>query len=259
LSDGTLLASLMDVWREPRLWAVGLVALSSGIVRGFSGFGGALIFIPILGALLGPKSAVPLFYMSDMFTASPWGLRNVVKCQWRELVPLIAGTLVCLPLGARALASVDPTTLRWITAFLVFGMLALLGSGWRYPKPPTPGVSLAVGGTAGFMGGATGITGPLVITYWLGSPASAALVRVNIMVFYAIVSLSMDVVFFLHGFFTWQTVAYAIVAGPSYGLGLIAGARIFRGASDRHYRKAALILIGISSLISLPIFDHILN
>lgn len=259
MTDGLSIAGLGAVFHDPYAWMVALIALVGGVTRGFSGFGGALIFIPLAAALLGPKVAVPLFYMSDMFTASPWGLRKAPHCQWREMAPILAGTLLFLPLGASLLTAVDPVILRWITSFLVLVMLGLLATGWRYPKPPSAPVSFGVGGTAGFMGGATGITGPLIIAYWLGSPAAATLVRINIIVFYAMSSLYSDVIFYLRGFFTWQVVGYALLTGPIYGLGLIGGARLFSGTSDRTYRIAAFVLIAVSSIVSLPIFDGLLK
>ena len=255
MTDGPSLAALAAGVHDPRVWAVAAIAFGGGIIRGFSGFGGALIFIPLVASVLGPRMAVPLFYMSDMFTASPWGLRSARKCNWREMAPILAGAMLLLPFGASILASVDPTMLRWITSMLVLAMLVLLATGWRYPNAPTAPVSFGVGGTAGLMGGATGITGPLIIAYWLGSSASTALVRVNIIVFYAITSLYSDVIFFWRGLFTWQVAGFALVAAPLYGIGLVGGARLFNRTSEKTYRRAALGLIAVSSLISLPIFD----
>lgn len=257
--DAPSLAAISAGLHDPRLWIVAAIALGGGVIRGFSGFGGALIFIPLVAAVLGPRMAVPLFYMSDMFTASPWGLRNVRRCDWRAMAPILAGTMLLLPFGALILASVDPLKLRWITAALVLLMLVLLATGWRYPTAPTAPVSFAVGSTAGLMGGATGITGPLVIAYWLGSPANAALVRVNIIVFYAISSLFTDVIYFWRGLFTWEVVGFAIVSAPLYALGLTVGARLFNRTSEKSYRRAALGLIAASSFISLPLFDGLLR
>ncbi|MDQ1197919.1 hypothetical protein [Agrobacterium sp. SORGH_AS 787] len=42
-----------------------LVALSAGLARGFSGFGAALIFVPLASSVMGPQIAVPLLLVVD--------------------------------------------------------------------------------------------------------------------------------------------------------------------------------------------------
>ena len=40
-------------------------ALAAGLARGFSGFGAALIFVPLASAVVGPQVAVPLLLVVD--------------------------------------------------------------------------------------------------------------------------------------------------------------------------------------------------
>ncbi|HVB88625.1 MAG TPA: sulfite exporter TauE/SafE family protein [Beijerinckiaceae bacterium] len=241
---------------EPRSWLVVAIVLVAGLVRGFSGFGGAQIFIPLVSAVLGPKTAVPLFYLCDMFTSSPYGLRFIRECRWREIAPLVAGSLLMLPIGAWLLRSFNPLALRWAIDILVLAIVALLVSGWRYSRKPRPRTSFAVGIGAGFTGGATGLSGPLVIAYWLGSRADAFTARLNIMVFYSINSLYTDVIYFFEGLFTMQTVVRALLIGPAYAFGLWSGIQLFRRSSDRHYRRIAFTLIALAAVLGMPVFDR---
>jgi uncharacterized membrane protein YfcA len=244
---------------QPTTWYLGAVVFVSGIVRGLSGFGGALIFIPLSAALLGPRKAIAVFYLFDLVSASPYGLMQLPKSNRREVAPMVIAAIVMLPVGAWILKNADPLVLRWAVAAIVAAMLALLISGWRYNGHPTTRTSCLVGLAAGVMGGATGITAPVVIAYWLSSTAAATVIRANIMVFYAIASLSADVVYFFNGLFTFDVVVYALVAWPLYSLGLVLGARVFKGTSDTHYRIAAYVLIAFSLLVSLPLFDRFLR
>lgn len=252
----TIFADLATALAQPRSWFVVMVAIGAGMVRGFSGFGGAQIFIPLASAALEPKAAVPLFYMCDMFTASPYGLRFLRECRWSEIAPLIAGSWLVLPLGALLLRSFDPVAMRWAIDVLVFLIVILLVSGWRYRRRPTPPISFLCGAGAGLTGGATGLSGPLVIAYWLGSGADAVTSRMNIMVFYSMNSLYTDVIYFFEGLFTRATFIHAIFVGPAYGLGLWSGVRLFRGASDKHYRSVAFVLIIAAAAFGSPLFDH---
>jgi len=263
VSDPHTLGSLFtEAWALlllPATWFVGAVVLVSGVVRGFSGFGGALIFIPLTAAILGPAKAVAVFYLFDLVSATPYGYTYFPKCRWREVLPMVIGAALTLPLGAWILSSSDPLVLRWVLAGVVLSMLTVLVTGWRYKGQPTSPVSFGLGLVAGVAGGATGVSGPVVIAYWLSSTAAAAVIRANIMVYYAIASTLTDVIFFLKGLFTWDVVVYALVAWPLYSLGLALGARVFKGSNDAQYRTAAYVLIAVSAFASLPVFDKFIR
>lgn len=248
-----------DVWQLlllPQTWFVACVVLISGVVRGFSGFGGALIFIPLTASILGPKKAVAIFYLFDLVSATPYGYTYFPRANWKEVAPMYVGAFLLLPVGVWVLAHSDPLALRWALSLLVIFMLMLLMSGWRYKGQPTAIASFGVGMIAGFSGGSTGISGPVVIAYWLSSLSTAAVVRANIMVFYALQSTTTDIYLFFRGLFTFDVVVYALVAWPLYSIGLAIGARFFKGASDGFYRSSAYALIALSALVSLPLFDR---
>ena len=69
---------------------------------------------------------------------------------------------------------------------LVLVIVVVLGSGWRYHGRPLLIVTILVGLVAGALGGAVQITGPPVVLFWLSSMASAATVRANFIVFFAL-------------------------------------------------------------------------
>lgn len=257
--DGFSLAAVGEVLSQPWAWFLTVVVAIAGVVRGFSGFGGALIFIPLASAIIGPKLAVPLFFLIDFCTATPYGLKSMPQARMPEVMPMVVGSWIATPFGAWLLASLDPLILRWGTNVLVLAMLGVLISGWRYHEEPKPAVSFLVGLIGGVFGAAAGVSGPVIIAYWLGSRSPATTVRANIMVFYALAALGTDAVYYLRGLFTLETLAYAIFAVPLYGAGLFFGGRVFKGSSDKQYRNAALVLITISALISLPIFSQIFH
>jgi hypothetical protein len=255
LPNGPFFAALATAAADPLVWFVVGVALVSGVVRGFSGFGGALIFVPLASATLGPKIAVPMFYLIDLGSATPYGAMKLPRCDWREVLPMIVGYWVLLPVGAWLLLTIDPLVVRWATEAGVVAVLVLLISGWRYRGAPTPPLSFGAGATAGFLGGSTGVSGPPIIAYWLGSRTDAAKLRDNIMAYYALSSTSTDVAFFIQGLFSWNTAAYSALGWPAYAGGLWIGARLFRGTSDKGFRVAAYALIAISVVLSLPLWD----
>ncbi|MDB5546014.1 MAG: hypothetical protein JWO64_3163 [Hyphomicrobiales bacterium] len=259
MPDGATLAALADTLVHFRTWLLIAVVLIAGVVRGFSGFGGALIFIPMASALLGPRLGVPIFYLVDFCTATPYGLKLIRRANMGAVMPMLIGSWIATPFGAWILANVDPVMLRWATGVMVLAMLGVLASGWRYQAEPMPLVSFGVGLVGGVLGAAAGISGPAIIAYWLGSRSPALVVRANIMVFYAVAALGTDAAYYLRGLFTLETLIYAGLAAPIYAAGLWLGSRVFRGTNDKQYRTAAFVLIAISVLLSLPAVSEYLH
>ena len=256
---GDFLTGLASAAQEPRVWFLIGVSLIGGVVRGFSGFGGALIVIPLSAMAFGPKIAVPMFYLFDLGSATPYGYRSVPKCEWPQIAPMLVGHLIMLPLGTWLLKTMDPTAVRWGMEATVVVMLGLLLSGWRYTGKPNPRLSVVVGAAAGLMGAVAGIAGPPVLAYWLGQKENAAKIRTNIMAYYALSSTAMDVVFIATGLFTWQVFLYALLIWPFYALGLWGGAHLFHKSSDRAFRISAYVLIALAAILSAPVLDRFLK
>jgi uncharacterized membrane protein YfcA len=252
MTDGIALAAFAHVLTETKTWFLVAVVLVAGIVRGFSGFGGALVFIPLASAILGPRLAVPIFYLVDLVTATPYGIKMIKKASMRQITPMLIGSWLAAPAGAWILSNLDPILLRWVTGVTVLVMVAILATGWRYSGEPRPPVSFGVGAAGGVLASATGASGPLIIAYWLGSRADAALIRANIMAFYALAALGTDLVYLVNGLFTLEAVFYAALAAPLYAAGLWLGSRVFKGSSETGYRRAAFALIILTSIVSLP-------
>jgi uncharacterized membrane protein YfcA len=252
-------ADLLHAFTEWKTWFVIAVTLLSGVMRGFSGFGGALIFVPLASAALGPRIAVPTFYLADLGSATPYGLAMMRKCRWDMVGPMLAGSWIGQPLGAAMLQHVDPLFLRWSMAGLVFLMLAILLTGWRFTGEQKTWITFLLGISSGLMGGATGIAGPLVIAYWLSGRGDMAVMRANIMVFYALTSITIDLIYFYKGMFTWDAVFYAAIFWPCYTIGIAVGARLFTIAPEKTFRHVAYAIMAVSALVSMPVFDGLIR
>lgn len=246
---------LFDLWtaeiaRPGFAWVVaGVVA--AGLVRGLSGFGAAMILVPIVSAVLGPAVAVPMLTAVDAMTTAPLLIDASRRCRWREVLPLTAAAICALPVGVAILIYVAPETLRLGISVAILGLVAVIGSGWRYHGAPSMALTLGVGASSGVLGGATGMTGPPVILFWLGGQNEAALVRANINVFFAFMSLAAIVAYWIGGLFTARILASALMLAPLYGASVWFGARGFRHASESGYRRFALALITGIAITSL--------
>ena len=253
--DPQFLSIFTDAVADPRFpIAIGFAALA-GLVRGFSGFGSALIYMPLVSAVYGPLVAAPTLLLIDSICSLPFAIRVMPQCNWREVTPVSIGSAVAAPLGVMALLLVDPLILRWFIAGLVLAALAALVAGWRYQGRPTHAASLGVGALAGFGGGSVQIAAPPLLVFWLGGNNDAVTVRANIMVYFIAQGALSCVMYFYSGLFTAQAITLSLLMGLPFAIALAAGAFWFHGASDTLYRRIAYLIIAFAGLASLPLFD----
>src|SRR5438876_7469255 len=160
------------------------VAFVSGTARGFSGFGSALIFMPLASSMAAPRLVAALLLIIDFVAAAPL-LPNAWKQADRKATAvMVAGALVGVPIGTYFLTRLDPVTTRWIISGFVAALLALLLSGWRYRGKEHASISVGIGGLAGFCRGLAQTGGPPIVGYWLGRPIPSVIARANILLFF---------------------------------------------------------------------------
>jgi len=246
--------SLLDLPAAGYALLIGVVVVA-GLVRGFSGFGAALIFMPVASSLIDPRLAAGVFLFVDAIVALPLVVRGIGVCDWRTVWPAALGGVMLAPLGAWVLAGGDVLVLRWAISLLALALLGLMVSGWRYHGAPNWPISLGVGAGAGFMGGLAQIAGPPVIAYWMSGPAVAAIIRANIIVFFFFTGMASFFSYWANDIFSTETPGFVLMMLPAYGIALFTGAKLFRYASENIFRRIAFVLIGVAAFTSLPIFD----
>jgi uncharacterized protein len=255
MTQPQILSIFANAVADPRFpIALGIAALA-GLVRGFTGFGSALIYMPLVSAVYSPRLAAPTLLLIDTICSLPFAIRAMPQCNWREVTPVTIAGALALPFGVAMLVYLDPLLLRWFIAGLVLFALAALAAGWRYDGKPTITTSLGVGVLAGFGAGAAQIGAPPLLVYWLGGQNSTATVRANIMVYFIMQGMLSILAYMYSALFTAQTVALSVLLGVPFAILLAVGARWFHGASDELYRRVAYVIIAVAGLISLPVFD----
>jgi len=233
-----------------------VIAFVASVSRGFSGFGAALIFMPLAGTVVPPRTAAALLLIIDFACAAPLA-PNAWKLAQRKTVGVMAlGALIGVPVGAWALTRLDPIVTRWIIASLVLVLLALLISGWRYRGKPHPAVAAGVGGLAGLCSGLAQTGGPPIVTFWLGQPIASAVARANIVSYFAISGVFSIASYLANGLLPMDVLRLSLIIGPIYGFGLFLGAHMFGVASETVFRRVCYSLIAIAGVIGLPLLDR---
>ena len=129
------------------------IAFVAGTARGFSGFGAALIFMPLASSLAAPRLVAALLLIIDFVAAAPLVPNAWKHADRKATAIMVSGALIGVPVGTYFLSRLDPLTTRWIISAFVFALLLLLLSGWRYLGKNHPALSIGIGGLSGFCSG----------------------------------------------------------------------------------------------------------
>lgn len=242
-----------------QLFVLFVIAIIAGTARGFSGFGGGLIFVPLASALTSPQAAAPTLLIIDAVMTLGMLPDAFRKANRKEVGVVALGALVGVPAGTLLLALAPSLVLRWCIAGIVLCLLAFLISGWRYHGKPKTGLSIGTGLVAGLFGGIAQLSGPPVVAYWLGGAIPAARVRANLVAYFAISTVITTVSYAGAGLLTLDVLLISCVAGPAYGMGTLLGSRLFGLADERVFRRICLMLIAVAGVVSLPVLDGILR
>jgi uncharacterized protein len=239
--------------------AICAIALISGIARGFSGFGAAMIFMPLASSVADPRLVAPLLLVIDFIAAAPL-LPNAWQQADRKATAVMAlGALVGVPLGTWCLSQFDPVTTRWIISCFVGALLLLLLSGWRYRGKDYPALSVGIGGLAGFCSGLAQTGGPPIVGYWLGRPIASIIARANILLFFGFSDSFSLVSYLAAGLVTSDSIRLGVLVGPVYGIGVWLGSQLFGRASETLFRAICYALIAAAAIVGLPALDHVLR
>lgn len=232
-----------------------IAAFVAGLVRGFSGFGTALVYMPIAAQVLPPVWAVLTIAMMDLVGPIPNIPAAIRQARLRDIGLLVLGTVLALPLGLWALGQVDVALFQVAVSGIALLMLAILMTGLRYRGPVGRGLIFGTGCLAGGCGGLTGVPGPPVILLYMAVPNPAAIVRASTMLYLYAYDLLLVAGLLVMGLFTpVPAVIGAMLVLPNL-IGNVLGAALFRPELEPVYRRVAYGIIAASAIAGLPFWE----
>ena len=223
------------------------IAAIAGIVRGITGFGGAMVMSPPMALLLGPLVAVPVVLLLESLAATPmlWQNRRLVR--GRVIGPILAMACVFVPFGTWILLSVEPQLMRRVIAAVVVVFSLVLLAGIRYTGKQRIATALGLGALSGTMVGATSMGGPPVILYLLAGPDPIDVTRANLTYFVGGISFAGVAMLALNGVLGASGLLLAAVLAPGYYGGMVLGTRLFARFNDQRFRQFTLALMLVVS------------
>lgn len=228
-------------------------ALGASFVRGLTGFGMAILLVPILALALPPVEAVVLGNCLSLLIGAT-EIRVLVREAERSA--WVIGGLVVLstPLGLWALFSTSADIARLIIALIAFSAFLAILLPRRGSAVPGRLVTGAVGVVSGLMTGYAGMPGPPVVPYYAGRALPRVTIKSSMLLIFTIAASAGLASATWLGILRWELIVFALVMLPMILLGNRLGSALSGRISDPVWRViVGLVLAGaaIGALLRL--------
>ena len=147
-------------------------AFGSAFVRGLTGFGMAILLVPILALALPPVEAVLLANFLSLFIGLS-EVRRLVRGAERSAWRISILVVLVTPLGLLALAATSDDLARFLIAMIALSAFFAILLPRRAGTEPGHLATGGVGVLSGLMTGYAGMPGPPVVPYYVGRPSRA--------------------------------------------------------------------------------------
>ena len=234
--------------------AAGLIIFVAFFIRSLTGFGSALIGVPLLAMIFELKFAVPLEALLEM------GLSAMLLCKVYQSInksvifPLIIGAIIGSLIGAYVLHSFANIYLKRAlgVTIILFALHLFTRKKDHTVKPLSYGLGVAAGGIGGVLGGIFGTSGVAFVMYLSYRLPGKDILRASLIGLFTIDYAWRVGIYTANGLLSLAILKFALLLTPALILGTILGHKVHFKISEIRYRQivsAILLISGIFLLI----------
>ncbi len=231
-------------------FAVSLVFILAGLVKGTLGLGLPTVAVGILGLFMIPAQAAALLVVPTLVT-NIWQLATGPKLGVlsRRLWPLLAGTVIGCWLAAAVFADapVRLATAVLGAALLIYGTVGLLKLPMRVPAAAEPWAGPLAGFTTGIMGGISGNFAVPAVPYFGALDLDRDELVQALGLFFTVAALALGSALAWHGVFSTAVAGNSVLALIPSAIGMWVGGWLRARIHPATFRKiffVGLLIIG---------------
>ena len=216
--------------------------------QGISGFGSALISMPLLVTLIGLDVAAPLFAAIGIVSQLVMLIHYRESFTFREIWRLLIGMAIGIPLGVFLISQLPEALLLRLIGIIVLLYALYTLSGLQLPPLQKTWWGYAFGVASGLMGGAYNVGGPPCIIYGTMQGWDRERFKSNIQAAFLFSTVILVLSHALAGHYTTEVWQYMLLGIPPVVLGLILGWTTDKFISPERFRKLVLVLLLVLAL-----------
>ena len=220
-----------------------VAALGSAFVRGLTGFGMAILLVPVLALALPPVEAVVLTNaLSLMIGATE--IRTLVRDAEKTAWVIGALVVVTTPIGLYALSLTGKDVARLVIALIALSAFIAILLPRRGESVPGKLATGSVGVLSGLMTGYAGMPGPPVVPYYAGRELPRATIKASMQLIFTIAASAGLASAAWLGILRLELLLFALLMLPMIIAGNRLGARVSGRISDPVWRMSVGAILG---------------
>lgn len=219
-----------------------LVIFVAMLIRTLTGFGSALIAIPLLSIIFGAKFAIPFIFLFecliDIMMLAQDGLK--VKTEVNQAWLFLASGLIGIPLGTEVLVFSSERLLKLVIgiALIIFSVLLLWNVNLKFKRDRFG--SATAGLLGGFLCGSIGMPGPPMALLLSNQGIEKEEFRRLIVIFLTVVDFLTFFYFLWKGLINADMLLQSLRLLPALALGFLMGNFAFGKVDEATFRRLAL-------------------
>lgn len=225
------------------LFAAFLIMVASAAMSGLTGFGLAVVGVPLLLTIYEPASVVVIVASMSLFVNGVIVLDSWRKVESRTVLALLPPAAVGVFLGAEVLARANPEYIR-----LFVGLLVVLSAGLLLRRVSVPGVeglwgTTLAGAASGALSTSTGIGGPPIVLLFAARNLPKNSFRANNAAYFFFLSFVALFALFFRGIAQPSHFYISAALIPAAFLGKVLGTALVKRLTNEGFRKITLVIV----------------
>ena len=239
----------MDFWSGVFVFGVVLVA---GLVQTVTGFAYALIAVPLLAIVTGPREAVLVVLFTGMLMKVVMVYKTWHEGDFSRIGLIFAASLAGSLPGTFLMKWIDDGALKIFIGVALLLCMAALYFQWKVTIRRHWLAKIVVGVLSGFLGATTGFNGPPIVLYMMNENEDKVVMRANLVRYFSLGNLAtIGMVLLLGRAPTANLSTYALISAPTVILAWWLGDKVFRGLDPILFHRLAMAIIGFSAVLTL--------
>ena len=227
------------------------MTFGAAAIRGLTGFGMAIILVPLLGLVIRPDQAVVLAILLQ-FLIGPVGIKTIIANSDRPSSTVIAAfAVIATPLGLWLLARTAPDVARLLISMIAIGAFILVILPKRKGDAPGRIATAVTGLAAGVLTGFAAMPGPPVVPYYLRGGFTPVTARASMMLIFFATATAGTIASTLLGLTTLPLMITALVLFVPMFIGNQLGQLAFGKVSPAVWRSMVAVLLGIAGVAAI--------
>ena len=229
-----------------------MIILLAALVQGITGFGFALIAVPLLSLFIPEiKSITPIIVGYSLVTNILIFCKSKNHVKLKEIMPLIIFGIIGTPIGTYILLFVNAKILKLTIGLIICVTATAMLKNYKIRIKNEKLSYGLVGILSGLLNGSIGLSGPPVVLFMTNQGIKKETFRANLSIYGIVTNIFALTTFILGGIINNTVVIYAINFFPALLIGSIIGIKFSTIISEKVFKKTTIYLITILGLYTV--------